>query len=391
VDVDAGQIAVRNPQADGSEAPKSFTFDAVFDPDSTQRSVYEYAAQGIVDSVLEGYNGTIFAYGQTGTGKTHTMEGLEGTQHQGIIPNSFEHIFASITASANKQYLVRASYLEIYNEEIRDLLSKNPKEKLDLKVGCTGHAHVVSTAGLAGAARPRPPRLKPAAPGCPHNPPTRCRRHRVQEHKEGGVYVKGLNSFVVKSVPEIRNVLEVGGRCRAADACTRPAVLVGGAGAQRRGNVHAATCRVRAASRDLVMSSAATAGGGAVCVQVGKKNRSVGATLMNQDSSRSHSVFAITVECAEQGPNAVSPAALRPTRTAGRVISRGAVKACLIAGPAACTLSSRGPSLLRACAVAVEGGTGAGSNQAGAELLPPPSAEWPCACGQAQFGGSGRQ
>lgn len=138
VDTKSGQIAVRNPAADGGEPPKAFTFDAVFDWESTQRAVYEYAAQGIVDSVLEGYNGTIFAYGQTGTGKTHTMEGLEGADAQGIIPNSFEHIFSSIGASAGKQYLVRASYLEIYNEEIRDLLSKSPKDKLDLKVSAPG-------------------------------------------------------------------------------------------------------------------------------------------------------------------------------------------------------------------------------------------------------------
>jgi kinesin family protein 3/17 len=84
------------------------------------------------------------------------------TELQGIIPNSFEHIFNAIQGSANKQYLVRASFLEIYNEEIRDLLSKSPKDKLELR-----------------------------------------------EHKDSGVYVKGLNAFVVKSVAEMRNVLEV--------------------------------------------------------------------------------------------------------------------------------------------------------------------------------------
>lgn len=165
VDMDKkiGQIILTNPKAEASEPPKTFTFDSVFDWESTQREVYENAAQSIVNSVLEGYNGTIFAYGQTGTGKTHTMEGYAGDpESQGIIPNSFEHIFNAIEASVNKQYLVRASFLEIYNEEIRDLLSKDPKAKLELK-----------------------------------------------EQKDSGVYVKGLNAFVVKSVPEIKNVLEV--------------------------------------------------------------------------------------------------------------------------------------------------------------------------------------
>ena len=76
--------------------------------------------------MLEGYNGTIFAYGQTGTGKTHTMEGKESPPElNGIIPRTFNHIFQSINAQGqNLQYLVRASFLELYNEEIRDLLSK---------------------------------------------------------------------------------------------------------------------------------------------------------------------------------------------------------------------------------------------------------------------------
>jgi hypothetical protein len=73
---------------------------------------------------MEGYNGTIFAYGQTGTGKTHTMEGTGGDI--GIIPRSFKKIFELIKMkSKNTNYLIRVSYLEIYNEKIRDLLNKS--------------------------------------------------------------------------------------------------------------------------------------------------------------------------------------------------------------------------------------------------------------------------
>lgn len=69
----------------------------------------------LVDSVLNGFNGTIFAYGQTGTGKTFTMEGIRNdSELKGVIPNSIEHIFHHISRSTNQQYLVRASYLEIY-------------------------------------------------------------------------------------------------------------------------------------------------------------------------------------------------------------------------------------------------------------------------------------
>ncbi len=88
-----------------------------------------------MESVLEGYNGTIFAYGQTGTGKTFTMEGKDNPPSQrGIIPRTFEHVFKRIEGmSQNKQFLVSASFLELYNEEIRDLLSKNFKNKLEIR------------------------------------------------------------------------------------------------------------------------------------------------------------------------------------------------------------------------------------------------------------------
>ena len=84
--------------------------------------------------MLEGYNGTVFAYGQTGCGKSFTMQGVRKPQTQrGIIPRAFEHIFEVIESSENMKYLVHAAYLEIYNEEIRDLLGKDVKKKLDLK------------------------------------------------------------------------------------------------------------------------------------------------------------------------------------------------------------------------------------------------------------------
>lgn len=85
--------------------------------------------------MLEGYNGTIFAYGQTGCGKSHTMQGPEIAidskdkqilAQRGLISRSFDHIFEAISVSSGVQYLALVSYLEIYNENIRDLL--NPTE-----------------------------------------------------------------------------------------------------------------------------------------------------------------------------------------------------------------------------------------------------------------------
>jgi kinesin family protein 3/17 len=96
--------------------------------------LFQETAMPIVESVCEGYNGTIFAYGQTGTGKTYTMEGDFLTEvNKGIIPRSFDMIFSLIKGTYNTNYLIRCSYLELYNEEVRDLLSKQHKQRLDIR------------------------------------------------------------------------------------------------------------------------------------------------------------------------------------------------------------------------------------------------------------------
>ena len=103
---------------------KTFPFDYVYPMETTQREVYDQVAFPIVDSIFQGYNGTIFAYGQTGCGKTYTMMGIPNDPDlKGIIPNSFSHIFGYIkTEGESKKFLVRCSFVEIYNEEVRDLL-----------------------------------------------------------------------------------------------------------------------------------------------------------------------------------------------------------------------------------------------------------------------------
>lgn len=79
---------------------------------------------------MQGYNGTIFAYGQTGTGKTFTMEGVsDKTELKGIIPRSIDWIFNSIKSYSDQNFLVRVSFVEIYNEEVIDLLNKNIRNK----------------------------------------------------------------------------------------------------------------------------------------------------------------------------------------------------------------------------------------------------------------------
>ncbi|XP_008277246.1 kinesin-like protein KIF3C isoform X1 [Stegastes partitus] len=201
MDLRLGQVILRNPRAPPSEPQKTFTFDAVYDANSKQRDLYDESVRPLIDSVLAGFNGTIFAYGQTGTGKTYTMQGAwMDPDKRGVIPNSFDHIFTHISRSqSDRQYLVRASYLEIYREEIRDLLDPN-------------HAT--------------------------------ARALELRESPETGVYVRDLTSCVCKSIKEIEEVMNVGNQARA-----------------------------------------------------------VGATDMNEHSSRSHALFLITVECSQPGPD----------------------------------------------------------------------------------------
>ena len=114
-----------------------FTFDSIFDMDSTQIDVYNITAKQAVNSVLEGYNSTIFCYGQTGTGKTYTMEGFtynSQAEQRGIIQRTIEEIFTYIehTSNENTKFIIRASYLQIYNESISDLL-KPEKKNLQIR------------------------------------------------------------------------------------------------------------------------------------------------------------------------------------------------------------------------------------------------------------------
>jgi kinesin family protein 5 len=159
--------------------------------DSMQQDIFDYSIRPTVDDILNGYNGTVFAYGQTGAGKSYTMMGtnIDDDLGRGVIPRIVEQIFASImTSPSTIEYTVRVSYMEIYMERIRDLL----------------------------------------APQNDNLP--------VHEEKNRGVYVKGLLEIYVSSVQEVYEVMRRGGNARA-----------------------------------------------------------VAATNMNQESSRSHSIFVITI------------------------------------------------------------------------------------------------
>ncbi|CAH8574567.1 unnamed protein product [Schistosoma bovis] len=194
---DTGQCSIISPN-DKKRPPKIFFFDGSYDQNSTTEQIYNDVCYPLVEGVTEGYNGTIFAYGQTGCGKSYTMQGVyEPPFQKGVIPRAFDQIFETMSVSEKTKYLVHASFLEIYNEEVRDLLGHDYRAKLELK-----------------------------------------------ENPDKGVYVAGLSMHKITSVAECQNIM------------------------------------VR-----------------------GWKNRSTGATLMNADSSRSHSIFTIYLEMIDRSDN----------------------------------------------------------------------------------------
>ncbi|XP_073963885.1 kinesin-like protein 64D isoform X1 [Choristoneura fumiferana] len=197
VDPVNGTVAVTRNNVTPPEPPRVYGYDAAFDSNTSQMDIYVQTASPIVEQVLKGYNGTIFAYGQTGTGKTYTMAGGNSAPElRGIIPNSFAHIFSHIAkAKDDEKFLVCVTYLEIYNEEVRDLLGNNPHQSLEVK-----------------------------------------------ERPDIGVFVKDLTGYVVHNADELEKIMAVG-----------------------------------------------------------NKNRHIGATAMNTESSRSHAIFSITVESSKKG------------------------------------------------------------------------------------------
>nr|XP_010936182.1 kinesin-like protein KIN-7L [Elaeis guineensis] len=99
----------------------SFAFDHVFDQSSTNATVYDLLIKSIIHATVNGFNGTAFAYGQTSSGKTFTMNGSE--DDPGIIPRAVRDIFHTTQMTTDREFLIRVSYMEIYNEEINDLLT----------------------------------------------------------------------------------------------------------------------------------------------------------------------------------------------------------------------------------------------------------------------------
>ncbi|XP_064460241.1 kinesin-like protein KIF12 [Ornithodoros turicata] len=124
-----GQVLVEDPN---SGQTKLFTFSVVFEPEANQDDVFEHCGiKRLIDMSLDGFASTIMAYGQTGAGKTYTLTGPQATkgdgQQPGIIQLAFAYLFNEIQQRKGVEYIVQASYLEVYREQVLDLLNPSPK------------------------------------------------------------------------------------------------------------------------------------------------------------------------------------------------------------------------------------------------------------------------
>ncbi|PRP86919.1 hypothetical protein PROFUN_03667 [Planoprotostelium fungivorum] len=189
--IDEDQMTLHLKATEGIAASK-FVFDRVFGTSTTQAQIFDYAAKPVIEDIMRGYNGTIFVYGQTSSGKTHTMQGpsIDDPELKGIIPRMTNTIFDGVQkADSAIEFLVKASYVEIYMEKIRDLLDPN-KNSL-----------------------------------------------QVREEKTKGIWVEGATEHYVACEQDVLDV-----------------------------------------------------------IRVGSQNRAIAATNMNFESSRSHSIFILTVQ-----------------------------------------------------------------------------------------------
>ena len=162
-----GKTVVINQQNEGFGTAK-FNFDNVFPPDTEQVVVYEATALPIIEAVMNGFNGTVFAYGQTSSGKTFTMSGpnIYDDEMKGIIPRMVSTVFDGISQESESEFLVKVGFCEIYLEKIKDLIDPSRK---DLK---------------------------------------------VQEDKARGVYIAGLSEYYINSGEELLQYMELGQKNR---------------------------------------------------------------------------------------------------------------------------------------------------------------------------------
>ena len=146
-----------------------FVYDGAYGPTTDQETLFSEVAQPVIDSCLEGYNGTIFAYGQTGSGKTYTMTGGETYPERGLIPRTISTLFSALRASPGESKCF-VSYIEVYNENVYDLLDSKHRNK----------------------------------------PMERWKKLTMLEDDDGELHLRGLTAYDIESDEEALNLLFLG-------------------------------------------------------------------------------------------------------------------------------------------------------------------------------------
>lgn len=159
----------------------SYAFDKVFGPSTSTSEIYNSSIRPIVHASVDGYHGSVFAYGQTSTGKTYTMQGTR--KDPGVVPLAVEDLFKYITmrnadVNYNREFLLRVSYMEIYNEQINDLLATSVSAS--------------SSRGKLGGPRAASSQI------------------RIFENKNEGVVIRGLKEEIVTSPKQVYQLIATG-------------------------------------------------------------------------------------------------------------------------------------------------------------------------------------
>jgi hypothetical protein len=176
----------------GNKDDKSFTFDAVYNIDSKQEDIFESSVRFLVDGCLDGYNATVLAYGQTGSGKTYTMGTSFDTclsmQEEGILPRAISYLFEKVeqkfAAIPNSEIIINAQFIELYNEEIIDLLES-------LSTGSAAHRQISQFNNNNNNG------------DLIHEFNSIKTKIEIHEDQFGGIFINGCSTINVQSIQEV--------------------------------------------------------------------------------------------------------------------------------------------------------------------------------------------
>ena len=230
-DMDPGQIEVSEPtlsvRGEKQVRKYEFNYDRVFGPEATQDDIFEELSQ-LVQSALDGYSCCVFAYGQTGSGKTYTMEGPSSesgealfaaeSPERGIIPRAVEQIFTAVSRlrGCGWEYTIEVSFLEVYNEQLRDLLKESPQGQGQQQqmLQIVTNEDSVSVQGCRSVGVRAPNEVYTLLDVARKNrvvAETKYNEHSSRSHSVFRLHIRGHNSKRRETVTSVLNLVDLAG------------------------------------------------------------------------------------------------------------------------------------------------------------------------------------